>query len=416
MTLIISRPTGGKLVISSASIVTSGLVLNLDAGNPASYPINGTTWTDISGNGNNGTLVNGPTYSSANGGYIAFDGTNDYVSNTMPSPGSLPITFDFWINSDTSTPVGLFDTAPGQPYVLRQFSDAGPGWLEWWPQSPRVLLVGLSALTWTNITIEFSFATNRTIKYYRNGNLITTATGGSQGTNPAFAWTSLFFGNINGGSAGWYSGKISTIKIYNRALSAAEVLQNYNALKGRFARFEYEKLTYTASGNLAVTGNGSDSVDIFKTSGGNAWDNQAYSLIPFTAPCTIEFNKQAASGDNGASYAMIGWNADPLTNASYTTLDYASFPYRTDVYSVYHNSTQVHFSGSWSTSNKFYVVYGTDGTIKHYNGSTLLYSVNYGTGNTVYVDSSFYSPNAFYGGFSNIKVIKSAWNGTTYVG
>jgi hypothetical protein len=56
----------------------------------------------------------------------------------------------------------------------------------------------------------------------------------------------------------------------------------------------------------------------------------------------------------------------------------------------------------------------TDGFIRHYNGSTLLYSVNYGTGNTVYVDSSFYSPNGTYGGFSNIKVATKAWNGTSY--
>ena len=138
-------------------------------------------------------------------------------------------------------------------------------------------------------------------------------------------------------------------------------------------------------------------MNIFKISGGNAWDNQAYSITPFTAPCTIEFNKQAASGDNGVSYAMIGWNADPTTDASYSSIDYASYPYNTGNYQVYHNGSLVQNGGSWSTSNKFYVVYGTDGTIKHYNGSTLLYSVNYGTGNTVYVDSSFYSPNATFG-------------------
>jgi hypothetical protein len=64
----------------SPSIVTSGLVLCLDAANPKSYPGSGTTWTDLSGNGNNGTLVNGPTYSSVNGGSIVFDGSNDYIS------------------------------------------------------------------------------------------------------------------------------------------------------------------------------------------------------------------------------------------------------------------------------------------------------------------------------------------------
>jgi hypothetical protein len=177
---------------------------------------------------------------------------------------------------------------------------------------------------------------------------------------------------------------------------------------------DYEALTYVVSGNLSISGNGTNTVNVFKVSGSNSWDNQIYNLTPFTSPCTIEFNKQAGSGDNGASYAMIGWNDDPLTNASFNTLDYASYPYRTDIYSVHHNGTQVHFSGSWSTSLKFYVVYGTDGFIRHYNGSNLLYSVNYGTGRTVYIDSSFYSVNSTFGGFSNLRVIRSAWNGSSY--
>ena len=176
----------------------------------------------------------------------------------------------------------------------------------------------------------------------------------------------------------------------------------------------YESLTYATTGNLTVTGNETTSVNIFKTSGGSGWDNQAYSTTAFTAPCTIEFNKQAASDDNGVSYAMIGWNADPLTNASYDSIDYASYPYRTDTYVVYHNGSGIVPGTSWNTANKFYIVYGTDGFIRHYNGSKLLYSVNYGVGNTVYVDSSFYSVNSTFGGFSNIRVTKFTWNGVNY--
>ena len=64
----------------SPTTVTSGLVLCLDAGNAKSYPGSGTVWTDLSGNGNTGTLINGPTYNSANGGSIVFDGVNDYAN------------------------------------------------------------------------------------------------------------------------------------------------------------------------------------------------------------------------------------------------------------------------------------------------------------------------------------------------
>jgi hypothetical protein len=177
----------------------------------------------------------------------------------------------------------------------------------------------------------------------------------------------------------------------------------------------YAALTYVVSGNLTITGNGTSNVTIFKTSGSAAWDNQAYSTTPFRAPCTIEFFKLADSADNGRSYAMMGWNTDPAANASYNTLDYTSYPYRSDTYSVHHNGTQVFFSGAWDPLKKFYIVYDTDGYIRHYNGSTLLYTEFYGTEQTVYIDSSFYSVNTVYAGFSNIRVASRSWNGTRYV-
>ena len=179
----------------------------------------------------------------------------------------------------------------------------------------------------------------------------------------------------------------------------------------------YETLTYVTTGSVGgvtVTGNGTDTVSIFKTSGGNGWDSQAYSSTPFTAPCTIEFNKQAAAGDNGLSYAMIGWNVDASQDTSYSSIDYASYPMNTNSYRVLNNGSEVINAGAWSTANKFYLVYETDGSIKHYNGSTLLFSANYGTGKTVYVDTGLYIANATYGGFTNVKVTKNAWNGTAY--
>jgi hypothetical protein len=177
----------------------------------------------------------------------------------------------------------------------------------------------------------------------------------------------------------------------------------------------YDNVTVSASGNMSVSGSGTSTLSMFKTSGSNAWDNQVYCSTPYIAPCTIEFYKNAATTDNGVSYAMISWNADPLADASYSSLDQASYPYRTDNYSVYDNGSNPLYGGVWSPSVKFYLTYGTDGYIRHWNGSTLLYSANYGKGNTVYLDSSFYSPNATYGGFSSVRIIKLAWNGYIYV-
>jgi hypothetical protein len=92
----------------SPKIVTDGLVLCLDAGNPKSYPGSGTTWTDLSGNGNNGTLVNGVGYNSGNGGSLVFDGVNDRVtinasSHTNLSSGNFTISSWFYIPTSVDT-------------------------------------------------------------------------------------------------------------------------------------------------------------------------------------------------------------------------------------------------------------------------------------------------------------------------
>lgn len=199
---------------------------------------------------------------------------------------------------------------------------------------------------------------------------------------------------------------------YNSNTTFVEVYAN-NAWNNLALASEYETLTFLASGNLTVTNNGTTSVNIQKTSGSSSWDNHAYVADGFIAPVTMEFNKTASNTDDGQSYAMISWNADPTSSVSYSSLDYASYPYRRDNYSVYHNGSQVNFGGAWDPAAKFYLVYAANGYMYHYNGSTLLYSVNYGTGATVYVDSSFYSPypNSAY---TNIRVTKRAWNGSSY--
>jgi hypothetical protein len=212
-----------------------------------------------------------------------------------------------------------------------------------------------------------------------------------------------------------YSGNTDQRSTKAGTISASKHYMERSLGASTFVALAYENLTYTTTGGAVVTGNGTDTVTIFRTFGGG-WDSQAYSSssTPFTAPCTIEFNKQAPVTDVGNGYAMIGWNVDPAANASYNSLDYASFPYQTSAYEVLNNGSSVHSGGAWSTANKFYLVYGVDGTIKHYNGSTLLFTANYGAGKTVYVDTSILSINATNGGFTNVRVIKKEWNGTAY--
>jgi len=182
----------------------------------------------------------------------------------------------------------------------------------------------------------------------------------------------------------------------------------------RQSSLAYENITFTLSGNLIASGNGTTNVSVFKMSGSFSWDNEAYISQGFTPPVTLEFNKWSANNDNGRSYAMIGWNTDPTTSAHQNTIDYCAYPYRMDAYSVYNNGTQVLSTGVWSRLNKFYIVYGEDGFIRHYNGATQLYSVNTGSTAQRFVDSSIYAVGATFGGFSNLRVIRRAWNGTSY--
>jgi hypothetical protein len=377
--------------------------------------------------GNPNTAPTGafPIYNTQDtGGSLVFNGSNQYATTGNNFMGTLTtFTVSHFIklsaNQTSKTIFSNFNQFNGGGWVTG-ISDSTTNVIKFYLGSAT--LHSTTALTngvWYCVTVTYD---NGSPKIYINGSLDASSSNTIVFSTPG----NNDIGRLSSGGQ-YFNGNIAQVSIYNRALSAAEITQNYNALKSRYISApsiptptlpiivpNYEQLTYIVSGNLTATGNGTTSVDIFKTSGSGAWDNQAYSTTAFSAPCTIEFNKQAASTDNTVSYAMIGWNEDPTANASYGTLDYTSFPYMTNTYEVYHNASLVQSGGTWNTANKLYVVYGTDGFIRHYNGSTLLYSVNYGTGRTVYVDSSFYSVNSTFGGFSNIKVIRSAWNGVSY--
>jgi hypothetical protein len=240
VTLIISRPIGGNLVISSASIVTSGLVLNLDAGNPASYPGSGTTWTNLIGSGNAATLTNGPTYSSANSGSIVFDGTNDYAGGSFISAINLSFyTVDFWIKpsafgnynqnisfcaySDTSPWNGFtfHTTSSGTLYVGTKLGD-------------RMSNIGGAAAMTLNVWQNYTFVNNNgnCILYKNAVSYVTQACGVSGSNNTLYT-----FGVVPSGGAsnGLINGNVASLKVYSgKALSAGEVTQNYNALRGRY--------------------------------------------------------------------------------------------------------------------------------------------------------------------------------------
>jgi len=225
----------------SPRIVTDGLVLALDAGNTKSYPGSGTAWTDLSGNNHNATLTNGPTYNSDNGGSIVFDGTNDYVSETSALSDSFlqgNWTISFWVNFDTIS-TGNYTT---DKTLLHHGSNSNSNGLHL-SQRNSSFHIGLygndldgtantvSTDIWYNVTFTLN-NTTRLKQIYINGSLDNSHTGSSayvgSGSNTRIGGVVLNFGNT-------LDGKMSNIVAYSRVLTAAEVKQNYNALKGRYA-------------------------------------------------------------------------------------------------------------------------------------------------------------------------------------
>tara|TARA_A100001201_G_C4001829_1_gene174801 strand:+ start:26 stop:694 length:669 start_codon:yes stop_codon:yes gene_type:complete len=219
--------------VSGPNVVEDGLVLSLDAGNTKSYPGSGTTWTDLSGQGNTGTLTNGPTFNSANNGSIVFDGSDDVVSISDSSSIDVTptVTISAWIN-----PSGFGENNFGRiidsddSYNFFLDNSTVTSGIRYWPNSGSALSVAncVTLDEWVNFVAVHS-GSNVTI--YKNGVIIGTSSALS--TLPSTS-SGLTIGNNNAGDRA-FEGKISQVLVYDTALSTTEVQQNYNALKGRYA-------------------------------------------------------------------------------------------------------------------------------------------------------------------------------------
>jgi hypothetical protein len=223
---------------SGPNLITNGLVLCLDAANPLSYKSGATIWNDLTYNTSGGTLTNGPTFSSANGGSIVFDGTNDYGQITNVS-----------ILGNTSFSIGSFSnvqtnpTAPSGdgPIVFYGKTTANQSAGVYYRASDnyvRFTAYGGSGVDYaTGFLKDFNIWHYWTIVYngstvlvYRDG---VADPNGSQIRSLNITESTLLFGGGPQNSS-YLQVRIPTIHIYNRVLSAQEVLQNNNSTKSRF--------------------------------------------------------------------------------------------------------------------------------------------------------------------------------------
>lgn len=255
------------------NITTNGLVLYFDASSVASYPKSGTTIYDISGNGYHGKLVNGPTFRTINSGSITFDGTNDAIQATgfTWTPTAYTVSFFVYGNNRLS---------------YNQVIGASNGWANafvFHTQSDgsiycgvdttyRFAPPGIPANTYvTGAYQQFTFAVGGGTGYlYKNGSLISS----KSMPNTLAAWGGLTIGDVTSITM---NGLFGNILIYNRVLSASEVLSNYNALKDKYVtasivttnlthRFDAgDASSYSGTGTVWTNLNGPNNLSLVNT-------------------------------------------------------------------------------------------------------------------------------------------------------
>ena len=220
-----------KRFFPEENIVSNGLVLYLDAANTRSYTGIGLTAYSVSSIGSTGILTNGPTYKTANGGSFVLDGTNDYIYAPVDTTlFTTQATMIIWLKNDVASPNA------GQTGLIGYFNGGGNDHYPWTGDSayfstfrnnrlgPITLSASIGRTSAHMVTVTTD-ATNW--KLYQNTTLVTTQSASS----------SVYLDNFNIGKSNgeyYYQGNIYAFMIYNRALSADEILQNYNAFKGRY--------------------------------------------------------------------------------------------------------------------------------------------------------------------------------------
>jgi hypothetical protein len=223
--------------IDYPAVVTNGLILNLDAGFTPSYPTTNTTWYNLSSSGNNGTLINGPTFNSLNGGTIITDAADDTIQVDYNFTQHSTITINFFANSSYNNESMVWSMGGNGPDWYIKADTMGYnsyGADTYGLSTTQINNLGLRN-NWRLLTMTYTqnspVANN---KVYVNGVEQST----SQqlgGTNGMSFNNQIYFTSAYGNGAGYcLSATVGYISIYNRALSASEVLQNYNALKGRY--------------------------------------------------------------------------------------------------------------------------------------------------------------------------------------
>jgi hypothetical protein len=219
-------------------IITDGLILCYDAGDRKSYPGSGTIWYDRTRNKYNGTLTNGPTFSSDNGGVFVFDGTNDYSTSSSFTPNITNKTLAGWcklgsVSQQGGGLINLQNVGGNLYFDAIVYNETGNGWgfgSDFFNRTGWSGVKETSTSQWVYMVATYQ---NLNYNMYRNGALIHNLTS-YNALNFNFSSESLIGLRHTGAGNGYLSATVAMAQIYNRALSASEVLQNFTAQRGRF--------------------------------------------------------------------------------------------------------------------------------------------------------------------------------------
>ena len=211
-------------------LVTDGLTLCLDAADKNSYPGSGTTWTDLSSEGNNGTLTNSPSFTTDKGGAINFDGSDDYVDcgADVHDFSSGDFTISAWVYHDREVShAGIVGVRDGTGTEVQLYISNTTYKLRSWNGSTNVEATNVvPENTWTYVSLVQSSGNK---KFYINGvldNTVTQANGS--------ATSATFKIGFTGNGSEYFKGKIVCIRLYGKELSQNEINHNFNAQRSRF--------------------------------------------------------------------------------------------------------------------------------------------------------------------------------------
>lgn len=222
----------GKATANSIP-VSSNMLLYLDAGNRTSYPGTGTTWTDLSPNANNAVNLTGVTYSSLNGGYLSFNGA---ASGTLtPSKYNTPYTGKtiFVAGNLSGITVSTFRAMLGTANGGRNFNfymynpSSGVYQLHFSAGGYGGFSSNLSYTPGNWFTVAVTQATDGTTTYYLNGQQV------SQTTMTFSQYVSDTNDYVGAADNFWF-GPLGVVCVYKTALTAAQILANHNAVRGRY--------------------------------------------------------------------------------------------------------------------------------------------------------------------------------------